>query len=183
MMMGTWLRFRSCRQTSMPDTFGSITSRSTRSGFTTSNRSRACAPSRATCTRNPSRRRPTVKASMKLSSSSTTSTVVSVTLTRSTCFLQERHGDRPGTDGDAQREGGAPAFLRGDRHAATVVGGHVAHDGETQAGAARLAAAGPVDPVEALEDPVEIASGDPDAAVAHHDVDPRPVGAGRHLDL
>ena len=112
MMIGTWLRLRSWRHTSMPDTFGSITSSSTRSGWTASNRSSAWAPSRATCTRKPSRRSPTVRASTKDSSSSTTSTVVSVTLTaasarsaRSTCLLRPvTRAMRAGADRDAQRE-------------------------------------------------------------------------------
>jgi hypothetical protein len=75
MMIGTWVRRRSCRHTSMPDTRGSITSSSTRSGLTMSNRFSASMPSRAISTRNPSRLSPTLSASMKLSSSSTTSTV------------------------------------------------------------------------------------------------------------
>ena len=58
MMIGTVERRRSSRHTSTPDTLGSITSSSTRSGWTASNTSRASAPSRAICTRNPSRFRP-----------------------------------------------------------------------------------------------------------------------------
>src|SRR6476620_5346973 len=189
MMMGTWLRLRSWRHTSMPDTLGSITSSRTRSGLTASNRSSAWAPSRATCTRKPSRRSPTVRASMKLSSSSTTSTVVSVTLissskrsATSTCLLQPGHRHGAGADRDPQREGRAGTFLGVDRDAAAVVGGHVAHDGQAQAGAARLPAAGPVDAVEALEDAVEVARRDADAVVPHDDVDPRAVRMGGHLD-
>ena len=72
MMIGTDERRRSSRHTSMPDTLGSITSSSTRSGFTASKMSSASAPSRATWTRNPSRLSPTVRASTKESSSSTT---------------------------------------------------------------------------------------------------------------
>ena len=66
MMIGTWLRLRSCRQTSMPLIRGSITSSRTRSGFTTSKRSSASKPSVATSTWNPSRRSPIVRASTKL---------------------------------------------------------------------------------------------------------------------
>ena len=54
---------------------------------------------------------------------------------------------------------------------ASVVGGHVAHDGQPEPGAARLAAAGPVDAVEALEDPVEVAGRDADARVGDDAVD------------
>ena len=48
-----------------------------------------------------------------------------------------------------------------------VVGHHVAHDGEPEPGAAGLAAPGLVDPVEALEDAVQVAAGDADAVVVH----------------
>ena len=55
-----------------------------------------------------------------------------------------------------------PSPSRGlDPHLAAVVAGDVAHDREAQAGAAGLAAAGPVDPVEALEDALEVARGMP----------------------
>src|SRR5690349_9077516 len=76
MMMGTLDRARSSRHTSIPDTFGSMTSSSTTSGLTSSNTSSASAPSRATWTVKPSRSSPTVSASMKESSSSTTRTEV-----------------------------------------------------------------------------------------------------------
>ena len=75
MMIGTWLRLRSWRHTSMPLIRGSITSSSTMSGATASNMSSACGPSDATSTRKPSRAKPMRKASTKLISSSTTSTV------------------------------------------------------------------------------------------------------------
>ncbi len=45
MMIGTWLRLRSRRQTSMPSTRGSITSRTTRSNRCSANRSSASRPS------------------------------------------------------------------------------------------------------------------------------------------
>ena len=75
MMIGTWLRLRSWRHTSMPLSRGSITSSSTRSGWTMSKRSSASKPSVATSTLKPSRRSPIDRASTKLGSSSTTSTV------------------------------------------------------------------------------------------------------------
>ncbi len=65
MMIGTVLFVRSWRQTSIPEMRGSITSSSTRSGRTASNRSSASAPSVATSTRNPSRFSPTWSASTK----------------------------------------------------------------------------------------------------------------------
>ena len=92
MMIGTWLRLRSCRQTSMPLMRGSITSSSTRSGLTMSKRSRASKPSIATSTWNPSRRSPIVSASTKLASSSTTSTVGVVIASRSAAELSVGSG-------------------------------------------------------------------------------------------
>ena len=53
-----------------------------------------------------------------------------------------------------------------------MVRGDVADDGQAEPGAAGVAAAGAVDPVEALEDALEVAAGDADAVVAHGDVDP-----------
>ena len=50
---------------------------------------------------------------------------------------------------------------------AFVVGGDVADDRETEPRATGVAAAGPIDAVEALEDPVEVLGGDADAAVVH----------------
>src|SRR5262249_36600900 len=82
---------------------------------------------------------------------------------------------------DTEREGRAGALAGGHRHVAAVVRGHVADDGETETGAARLAAAGPVDSVEPLEDPVEVTRRDADAVVADLDVDPRPSGPGGNL--
>ena len=50
---------------------------------------------------------------------------------------------------------------------------------EPEAGAAGVAAAGPVDAVEALEDPLEVACRDPDAVVAHRDRDRSPSTLAR----
>ena len=78
----------------------------------------------------------------------------------------------PGPAG-SRRVNVEPSPSRGlDPDLAPVVAGDVADDGEAEAGAAGLAAAGPVDPVEALEDPLEVAARDADAVVAHLDVDP-----------
>src|SRR5262249_31590082 len=158
-------------------------------GPTASNRSRAWAPSRATWTRKPSRRSPMERASTKLSSSSTTRTVVSacvlITSVLSTRFLDRRrraHGDRPGPSGHAEREGRPGPFTRRHGPPAAMVGGDVAHDREPEAGTPCLAAARPVDPVEPLEDAIEVTRRDADPVIAHVDVDPRSVGARRHLD-
>ena len=59
-----------------------------------------------------------------------------------------------------------------DAHLAAVVAGDVADDGQAEAGAAGLAAAGPVDPVEALEDPLEVATGMPMPWSATGELDP-----------
>ena len=74
-MIGTVLFLRISRQTSVPETFGNITSSNTASGRTESKTASASAPSRATSTRKPSRFRPTCKASINDSSSSTTKIV------------------------------------------------------------------------------------------------------------
>ena len=58
---------------------------------------------------------------------------------------------------DAQDERRALALLRRHEHVAAVVGGDVADDRQAEPGAAGVAAAGPVDAVEALEDAVEVA--------------------------
>src|SRR5688500_6717897 len=47
--------------------------------------------------------------------------------------------------------------------------GDVAHDGQSEPCAAGLAAPGLIDAVEALEDPLEVPGGDPDAPVGHRD--------------
>ena len=65
---------------------------------------------------------------------------------------------------------------------AVVVRDHVADDGEAEAGAAGLAAAGLVDPVEALEDPLEVAGRDADAVVGDGDLDLVALGGGLDLD-
>src|SRR5262245_59912991 len=63
-----------------------------------------------------------------------------------------------------------------------MIRGDMADDGQAGPGAAGVAAAGAVDPVEALEDPFEVAAGDADAVVAHGDVDPGAVGASPDVD-
>ena len=54
-----------------------------------------------------------------------------------------------------------------------MVRGDVADDREPEPRAAGVAAAGLVDPVEALEDAVDVASGNPDPLVGDHDLDRR----------
>src|SRR5687768_15292426 len=157
MMIGTCERRRSSRHTSMPETLGSMTSSSTMSGRVESNRARASAPSRAACTRKPSRFRPTVRASTKDSSSSTTNTVDvdSGTL----CFLPFGDGGNHLTGGrswDGKGEDRALAFARLDAHLSAVVVSHVPHDRQPQSGTPSVAGPGPVDAVEALEDAIEV---------------------------
>ena len=67
----------------------------------------------------------------------------------------------------AERERRALALARLDGDLAAVGLRDVAHDRQTEPGAAGVAAARPVDPVEALEDPLEVARRDPDAVIAH----------------
>ena len=65
----------------------------------------------------------------------------------------------------SEGERGALALAGAHGDLAAVVGGDVADDGQAEPGAAGVAAAGPVDPVEALEDAVEVAGRDADALV------------------
>src|SRR5690606_24917411 len=180
MMIGTWDRLRSSRHTSTPEMCGSITSSSTRSGCTASNTSSASAPSRATLTRNPSRLSPMVRASTKESSSSTTSTVGSGALmVLSACLVGDGHGTR--AEREPQRERGALPLLGVEEDLAVVVLDDVAHDGQPEPGAAGLAAAGPIHPVEPLEDPLEVPAGDADAVIPDRHLHHAPVGAGADL--
>src|SRR5690606_37167580 len=117
-------------------------------------------------------------ASTKDSSSSTTSTVSSPT-SALLLVVDDRH--RPVAARQHQAEGGALALAALHHDLAPMVGGHVAHDGQAQPRAARVAAAGPVDPVEALEDALEVAAGDADALVRHDQVDRSVLGVGPDL--
>ena len=74
MMIGTALRARICRQTSVPESFGSSRSSSTRSNACESAASTACSPSRATATSKRSRSSAYLSVSTRGSSSSTTRT-------------------------------------------------------------------------------------------------------------
>ena len=71
---------------------------------------------------------------------------------------------------DAEGERAAFAFAGAHGDVAAVVGGDVADDRQAEAGAAGVAAAGPVDAVEALEDAVEVAGRNADALVVHRDL-------------
>src|SRR4051812_3256608 len=182
MMIGTRERERSSRHTSMPDTLGSITSSRTMSGWVASKRARASAPSRAAWTRNPSRLSPTVKASTNDSSSSTTITVAA-SATRSFPFTRGLPADRAHAccRRDSKREYGSLAFPRYHAHPSLVIVGHVPDDCQAESGTTSVACAGPVDPVKALEDAVEVAGGNADAVVNH--VKLHPLGVAPHGDL
>src|SRR5271155_267448 len=54
---------------------------------------------------------------------------------------------------------------------ALVVVGHMAHDGEPEPGPSGVPAAPVVDAVEAFENSIEVAGGDPDAAVLYGEAD------------
>src|SRR5579885_2217858 len=71
-----------------------------------------------------------------------------------------------GGGGQAQDERRPLALDRLDPHLAAVDHGHVVDDGQAQAAAAEVAGLGPLHPVEALEDVLEVGRGDPDAPVA-----------------
>ena len=95
----------------------------------------------------------------------------------------DRHAGGLRGSREEERERRAFALARLDGDLAAVGLRDVADDREPESGAAGLAAARPIDAVEALEDPFEIARRDPDAVVAHDDrdavVDPRaPTSTG-----
>ena len=180
MMIGTRDRARSSRHTSTPEIFGSITSSSTSAGRVASKRAIASGPSAAVSTRKPSR-------------CSATDKRVAVRLLVVDDEDQGRIGhqkssERLGTraaavgDRDVERERRAFAFARLDRDLAAVRLRDVADDRETETGAAGVAAARPVDAVEALEDALEIAGRDPDAVIAHDERDPVADDARADLD-
>src|SRR5207247_7794422 len=118
--------------------------------------------------RNPSRFKPMVSASTNESSSSTTRIVVSAMDASGSTRLCGR-GHRAGPGGERERERRTFAFARRHGDSALMVVGDMAHDGQAETRAARLAAARAVDTVEALEDPLEVARRYADAVVAHVD--------------
>ena len=83
---------------------------------------------------------------------------------------------------DAQHERAALTFARRHLDVAAVVGRDVAHDRQAEARPTGVAAARLVDAVEALEDPVEVAARDARALVGDHELDPRPDDTGPDLD-
>src|SRR5438034_11740269 len=93
------------------------------------------------------------------------------------------HGAAGGSQRQLEGESGAVALLRLHGDLALVSLGDVPHDGQPEAGAAGGPAAGAVDSVETLEDPLQVAGRDPDAVVAHRDGHGEPLDLGRELDL
>ena len=70
---------------------------------------------------------------------------------------------------ERERRAFALARLHGDLAAVRL--GDVADDRQPEPGAAGVAAAGAVDPVEAFEDALEVAGRDADAVIAHDERD------------
>src|SRR5262245_39862863 len=200
MITGTLDFSRTDRHTSLPGRPGSIRSSRTRSAPVRSNVSSASGPVEQTATSKPSLRSKYEMASLNESSSSTTSTRVTGLLlwtsvlwtsgrSRSTgagMFAPQRYG---------QGEGGPRALDAAHRDPAAVRGHHVLDDGQPETGAAGGAGPRRVDPVEALEDPLQVALGDADALVGHAQLGvavrgllgaddyPGPLGAVRHRVL
>src|SRR5713101_8308006 len=180
MMIGARERVRSSRQTSMPESRGSITSRSTRSGCTASKSSIASTPSRATRTRKPSRLRPTTRASMNDSSSSTTSTVGG----SGTTSLLRTHAvqcHRAGSARQAKHEGRTLSFTGLDLHISSVVARDMSHDRQSESGTTGVPGPGPVHPVEPFENSFQVSTRNTDPVVGHCDVDPAIVLLHSHL--
>src|SRR5215471_12427190 len=164
MMIGTRERARSSRHTSIPEIFGSITSRSTSAGRAASKRSIASGPSAAVSTRKPSRCSATASASRYDCSSSTTrirggSAIIPPSVrfrVTARAAVRER---------DVERERRTLAFARLHGDLAAVRLRDVAHDRETEPGPTGVASARAIDAVEALPDAFEIARRDPDSVV------------------
>ncbi len=74
-------------------------------------------------------------------------------------------------DWENESEGRPLSLARVDFDPALVVAGDVADDGEAEPGPSRLTAATVVHPVEALEDPLEVAGGDADPGVDDRELD------------
>ena len=83
----------------------------------------------------------------------------------------------------AQRERRAPAGLRPDGHLAAVVRRDVLDDRQAEAGAARVARARGVHPVEPLEHALLLGRRDADALVDHRDLDEVAVRAHPDADV
>src|SRR5258706_13645742 len=71
-----------------------------------------------------------------------------------------------------ERERGTDTFFRLNENAALVVHGHVAHDRQTETGAAGVATARPVDAVEPLKNAIEVSPGDAYALITDLHLDP-----------
>src|SRR3954469_15537275 len=186
MMIGTVDVLRISRHTSMPDTRGSIRSSRMTSGWISAKRWSAEAPSIATSTRKPSRFKPTVSASMKLSSSSTINTVgVLMPACSLVCsgVCSWVCSSRGRAIWDVQAEGRALALAGLHRDGPAVVAGDVANDREAEAGAPGTTRTGAIDTIEAFEDPVEVVRGDADAAVGDHERHAVVVGERSDGDL
>src|ERR1700683_2866649 len=74
-----------------------------------------------------------------------------------------------GLQGEHQGEGGPLTLARLDLDAALVVVGHVTDDGQTEPGATGVSAPSVVDPIEPLEDSIEVTGGYPGAVIGHGD--------------
>ena len=170
------------RHTSTPEIFGSITSSSTSAGRVASKRAIASGPSAAVSTRKPSRWSATDSASRYDCSSSTTRISGGSAITTPPGTERRTRGRVRCRCGHLQRERRALTFTRLDRDVAAVRLGDVADDRETETGTAGVAAARPVDPVEALEDAFEVARRDPDPVVAHGEHEPVADDVGTDLD-
>ena len=182
MMIGTAERALIARQTSIPESFGSMRSSRTRSGWTASNLLSASGPSRAIVTSNPSRAESEhervderllvfckenrdgvpcrARPLERLSDSDITAHRVwglrELGLSGSLQLVLRRHDEL---------EGGSLTLSRLDLDAPLVVGCHMPDDRKAEPGPTGLAAPALVDPVEALEDAVEVTRRDPDSVI------------------
>src|SRR6185436_14185658 len=125
---------RSALHTSRPESFGSMTSRTIRSGAALRASARPASPSRAATTSYPSKRKPSVSAIAIASSSSTMSTFAI-----------------SGLQGEPDREGAPVPRLALHRHAAAVRPHDVVDDRKPEPAPLHVVDEARADAVEALE--------------------------------
>ncbi len=148
-----------------------MTSSNTRAGRVASKRSIASGPSAAVSTRKPSRCSATASASRYDCSSSTTRIRGGSAIGPPWLVLRPMTARRAVGERYVERERGAFAFARLHGDFAAVRLRDMADDRKTESGAARVATARPVDPIEAFPDPFEIAGRNADAVIAHDERD------------
>ncbi len=198
MMIGTWLRLRIWRHTSMPLTPRQHHVEQHQVGVHQVEALERLGPSRGDLDAEPLRGRSPIDNARSDEAGSSSSihhppsgcadhcSSLVCHPARGTCALVRRAPVSTATGrhaGRTEREL-EPSPSTDAPHLATVVRRHVTHDRQPEPGAAGRRGSCPVDPVEALEDAVEVARRDAERRCpSRSNVDPRAVGAGLDHDL